>query len=146
MTLEEIENAWEKDSKIDQTELTKESLSIAELHHKYYKMLVREKISERKQSAAYKILYRLKHEYYTGTLDQETLNVNGWEPWRLRVLKADLGVYFDSDKDLIGSLLTLTEHQQKCEFLESIIKNISNRGFQIKNAIDFLKFTNGLNY
>jgi hypothetical protein len=31
------------------------------------------------------------------------------------------------------------------KFLEDIIKTIHNRGFQIKNSIDFMKFTAGYN-
>ena len=37
MTLDDIYTEWDKDSKIDQTELAKEALKIPQLHNKYYK-------------------------------------------------------------------------------------------------------------
>lgn len=146
MKLEEIESLWEKDSKVDQTDLTRESLIISELHSKYYNVLSREKIAMAKCNIAYKKLKRLKQEYYTGTLDKQTLNEYEWEPWRLKVLRQDLDIYFDSDKDMTEAVLAVAEQQQKVDFLDSIIKTLNSRNFNIKNAIDFLKFTNGINF
>jgi hypothetical protein len=33
--------------------------------------------------------------------------------------------------------------QEKVDLLESIIKSIHNRGYQLKTALDFLRFTMG---
>ena len=38
MKLEEIQESWSSDSKIDDTELDNESLKIPELHHKYFRI------------------------------------------------------------------------------------------------------------
>lgn len=140
--LEEIESLWEQDSKIDRTDLDNESLKIPSLHSKYYKIYLREKIQLKSEEQTYKQFYKLKHEYYTGKLSQQELDQYGWEPFQF-VLKNDLQVYIDADKDIIDRLLKLTVQKEKVEFLENVIKTLNNRGFLIKNAIDFIKFTSG---
>ena len=34
--------------------------------------------------------------------------------------------------------------QEKIEFLDSILKTLNNRGYNIKTAVDWIKFTNGI--
>lgn len=142
MKLEEIEALWEQDSKIDRTDLDNESLKIPMLHSKYYKIYLREKIQLKSEELEYKQFYKLKHEYYNGKLSQQELNDLGWEPFQF-VLKNDLQVYIDADKDVITRLLKLQVQREKVELLENIIKTLNGRGFLIKNAIDFIRFTSG---
>jgi GTP-binding protein YchF len=47
------------------------------------------------------------------------------------------------DKEIIDMSLKIGLQQEKVELLESIIKSLTNRGFQIKAAIDWYKFTMG---
>ncbi|CAB4141185.1 Recombination, repair and ssDNA binding protein UvsY [uncultured Caudovirales phage] len=142
MKLEEIEALWEQDSKIDRTELDNESLKIPTLHSKYYKIFLREKVQLKSEEQDYKLFYKLKHEYYTGKLSQEELSEYNWQPFQF-VLKGDLQIYIDSDKELSSRLLKLQVQREKVEFLENIIKTLNSRGFLIKNAIDFIRFTSG---
>lgn len=142
MKLEEIEALWEQDAKVDRTDLDNESLKIPMLHSKYYKIYLREKIQLKSEEQEYKQFYKLKHEYYTGKLSQEDLNEYGWEPFQF-VLKNDLQVYVDADKDIANRLLKLQVQREKVELLENIIKTLNGRGFLIKNAIDFIRFTSG---
>lgn len=142
MKLEEIEALWEQDSKIDRTDLDNESLKIPTLHSKYYKIYLREKVQLKAEEQEYKLFYKLKHEYYTGKMSKEELDEHGWEPFQF-VLKNDLQVYIDSDKDIAERLLKLQVQREKVELLESVIKTLNGRGFLIKNAIDFIRFTSG---
>lgn len=143
MKLDDIMNMWEKDAKMDQTELGEESVKIPLLHHKYYKVFVEEGLLYKKLEMDYKSLYKLKYEYYMGTLDQETMQEKGWEPNSLKILKADLAIYTDADPELQTLQARLDVQKQKMSFLESVIKTISNRGFLIKNAIDWERFKVG---
>lgn len=143
MKLDDIMNMWEVDAKMDQTELGEESLKIPLLHHKYYKMLVDEGLLYKKLDLDYKSLYKLKYEYYMGILDQETIQQRGWEPNCLKILKADLPVYIDADPELQMIQARIDVQKQKISFIESVIKTISNRGFLIKNAIDWERFKVG---
>ena len=142
MKLEEIEELWQQDSKVDRTDLDNESLKIPSLHSKYYKIFLREKVQLKSEEQDYKLYYKVKYEYYTGKLSQEELRENGWEPFQF-LLKNDLQVYIDSDKDIAERLLKLQVQREKVEFLESIIKTLNTRGFLIKNAVDFIRFTSG---
>ena len=51
----------------------------------------------------------------------------------------------ESDDELVKLKSKVEYIQTVIEFLDSTIKQISNRGFQIKNAIDWRKFTSGRN-
>lgn len=142
MKLEEIEALWEQDVKIDRTDLDSESLKIPSLHQKYYKLYLREKVQLKAEEQEYKQFYKLKHEYYTGKLSKSELDEFGWEPFQF-VLKNDLQVYIDADKDIASRLLKLSVQKEKVQFLEDIIKTLNTRGFLIKNAIEFIRFTSG---
>lgn len=143
MKFDDIMDLWAQDSQMDDTELGAESLKIPLLHHKYYKMYVQETIQLKAYEQQYKSLYRLKYEYYMGVLDQETLAEYGWNPNPLKILKQDLTIYIDADQDLQRIQQKIDIQKQKTSFLESAIKTISNRGFLIKNAIDWERFKVG---
>jgi hypothetical protein len=143
MKLEEIQQHWERDSTVDRTELGEESLRIPQLHSKYFKFFSAERLLLRKMEYEYKSLHKEKYEYYAGTLDENTLNANGWEPFALRVLRADIPMYLDSDTDIRNASLKIKMQEEKVEFLESILKSLPNRGYQIAQAIAWEKFKVG---
>jgi len=142
MKLEEVEAHWELDAKIDRTDLDNESLKIPTLHSKYYKIYLREKILLKAEEQDHKIYHRLKYEYYTGKLSKEELDENKWEPFQF-VLKNDIQIYMDADKEVAERLIKIQVQREKVDLLESIIKTLNGRGFLIKNAIDFIRFTSG---
>ena len=144
MQLDELFELWKKDSEIDRTELGEASTNIPKLHYKYYKLFAQERLKLRKLEADYKALYKDKWEYYQGNMSEEDLEANGWEPNPLRILKSDLNTYIDSDTDIIKQTSKMDYQKEKINFLENIIRSINNRGFQIKNAIDWEKFKVGI--
>lgn len=143
MKLEEIQLLWEKDSCIDRTELGEESLRIPQLHSKYFKIFSAERMTLRKLESDYKILYRHKFEYYNGTVDEETLTANGWDPNPLKILRTDIPMYLDSDNEIRTILNRIELQKEKVEYLESIIKSLPARGYQISQAIAWEKFKVG---
>jgi hypothetical protein len=143
MKFDDIMDLWQQDANMDNSELGEESLKIPQLHHKYYKMLVQEGLLLKKYEQDYKAMNRLKFEYYMGVLDEETLREHDWEPFQLKVLKQDLSTYIDSDADMQTIQAKIDIQKQKIAFLESVIKMVSNRGFLIKNAIDWERFKVG---
>lgn len=143
MKLDDIMDLWAEDAQMDKTELVTESLKIPALHHKYYKLFVQEGLVQKKYEQDLKTLYRLKYEYYMGVLDKDTMDEKGWNPNPLKILKQDLSIYMDGDSDLQVIQAKIDIQKQKLSFLESAIKTIVNRGFLIKNAIDWTRFQNG---
>ena len=143
MKLEEIYDAWKQDSQIDRTELGEESIKIPKLHHKYFQVYSSEKLLLRKQESDMKKLKLQEHEFYTQGHTEETRSLN-WElPPKGLILKSDIPMYIEADDDIIKLSLRIGMQQEKVELLESIIKSLTNRGFQIKAAIDWSKFTMG---
>jgi len=143
MKLEEIQESWEKDSCIDRTELGEESLRIPQLHSKYYKIYSAERMLLRKLEYQYKALKQTKYEYYNGSLSEELLKENGWEPNPLKILRTDIPMYIESDSDINTIQARIDMQKEKIEFVESIIKSLPNRGYQIAQAISWEKFKVG---
>tara|TARA_X000001382_G_C3063690_1_gene145140 strand:- start:17 stop:451 length:435 start_codon:yes stop_codon:yes gene_type:complete len=144
MNLNDLKAMVADDIVMDDTELDIESLKTPQLHNKYLNFYHDEKLILVKQDEEYKRLYRLKWEYYTGKLDQDTLNKLEWEPFQLNILKADIDKYLNSDEDLSLIRLRLSYTKEKVDYLESVIKIISNRQWNIRSAIDWRKFLNGV--
>ena len=143
MKIESIFEEWEKDSQIDKTELDEESIKIPKLHHKYYRQFVSERLLYRKLEADMKQLKLDKHEFYTQGPTKETQE-KGWHlPAKGMILKNDLPMYIDGDKDIIELSLKMGYQLEKIELLESILKTLQNRGYSIKTAVDWIKFTQG---
>ena len=144
MNIDEIMSEWKTDSEIDVTELADESIKIAKLHQKYYEYLIKEKLLFKKTESDLKILKLEKYEFYTQGHNEETLK-KGWElPSKGMVIKSEIPMYLDGDKDIININLKMSYQQEKIDLLQSIIKSLNNRGFNIKSAIDWIKFTSGV--
>lgn len=140
---DDINEMWAKDSVIDETDLVRESKRIPELHSKYYNLYFKEVLKVKKYKADYKELERLKHEYYTGSLDEETMLERGWRPFALKVIRQDLDKYMQADKEIINLSLKIDLASARANYLEDIIKTIHSRNFIIKNMIDMIKFQAG---
>lgn len=143
MTLDEIHEMWESDSDIDRTELGEESLRIGKLHSKYFKVFSVERMRLRQYEQQYRQLYKLRYDYYMGTLDVETLREYGWQPNPLKILKTDIPTHIDADRPLGDLQMKIDLQKEKVDLLESIIKHLPNRGFNIKSAIEWAKFQHG---
>ena len=86
---------------------------------------------------------KLKHDWFRGTLSSDDLKEYGWEPNRLSILKSDIPMHMDADKDIINLNLKLAMQQEKVDVLEQIIRHISNRGYLLKTMLDWEKFKVG---
>ena len=144
MKLEAIRIITEKDIVIDHTELDKEALKTPQLHNKYMNMFNDEKLVMFKYEDDYKKLKKYKWLYYTGKISQEELDFFEWQPFQLNILKQDIDKFMDSDEELIILKSKMSYQKTKIDYLESIIKMIANRQWLIRQAIDWIKFTNGV--
>lgn len=144
MTLDDIFENWNVDSKISKTELDDESLKTAMLHSKYLKFYSTEKLTLYKLETEYKTLFKLKNEYYAGTLDLQTIKEKGWLPNPKIILKSDLNTHIEADEDIQKLSLKMGLQREKIYALESILKSVSNRGFQISTAVNYMKLMNGI--
>lgn len=144
LNFEELFNEWDKDSDLDKTRLDDESLKIPKLHHKYYRLFIAEKSKLRRLEGEMKKLRLEKTEFYSQGHNDET-KAKGWKlPAKGIIIKADVPMYVEADADVIDLSLKVGIQQEKIEFLESIIKTLNNRGYNINTAVNFIKFVNGL--
>ena len=127
MKIEEIYELWAGDSEIDQTNVSSESANIPKIHNKYFRIYMEEGMKLKQFRAKYKQLKLLKEQYYKGELDITELQEHGWEPQPLKILRQDIPTYIDADKDIIDLSLKIGMQEEKVNYLEAIIKMISNR-------------------
>ncbi len=141
MTLEELQTQADKDLKINDTELDLESLKTPQLHNKYMKFHNQYTNLLKKAEQDLARLTREKWEYYTGKADP---SVYQQKPFNIKLLKPDVDKYLKSDDEIIKLEQKVTYVQSVVDYLDRTVKIISNRGFQIKNAIDWRKVTSGV--
>ena len=142
INLNEIQSMWEKDSKIDRDNLHEESLNIPMLHAKYHDLynnliLLRKKAEQQRKNIRHE-----RYEYFSGKSDPEVYAENPF-PKKIRD-KDTMQKYLDADTKLSNVSLKLDYYDTMLVYLESILKMISNRTFQIKNSIEFMRFNSGL--
>jgi hypothetical protein len=134
---------WEKDGAIDQSDISRAATNIPKIHNKYFRHYVEEGLKLKKLKAEYKILVRNKTEWYKGDLDEEELKEHGWKPQPLKILRADIPQYLESDSDIIRKTLVIGLQEEVVSYLESIVKQINNRNFILKTIVDFERFKGG---
>ena len=140
MNFDELYIEVDRDIKIDDTELDLESIRTPQIHNKYLKIFTKHSLQYKKLQDDYKVLYRVKWEYYTGKAPPEVYAEN---PFELKVLRTDIGIYMEADKDLqqLGQRMAYTK--QIVEYLERILREINNRNWTIRNTIEWKKFLHG---
>ncbi len=142
-SLENIQDEWEKNSKIDYSNLGTESIRIPVIHDKYLKIFIDERIRLKGMEFELSKLVRSKTNYYKGEMTEDELEERGLEQFQGRLLKNEISNYIETDDDYIKIKQNIVVQQEKINYLDSIIKQLNNRGFQIKNALDWLKFSRG---
>ena len=143
MKFEELQYQWTLDCEMDETELSHESIKIPQLHNKYLIFYSNEKLKFKEIKYLFAGLIRRKRDYYSGRMTAKELEMADWEPFQLKLLKADVQEYIDADDNVIESKKLLALQEEKVNYLESIVKSLTTRGYLIKNAIDWKKFTEG---
>jgi hypothetical protein len=144
MNIEQIKAQAELDTAIDVNHLDEESTKVPQIHNKYLCILMDEKLLLEKYESNLKILKRDKWLYYSGKLSEEELKKKGWEPFDLNILKQDLDRFIDSDVEVITLSNKLFLQKEKVNYIESVIKIISNNMWNIRSAIEWIKFTQGV--
>ena len=140
MTLEELQDLAEKDLRINDTELDLESLKTPQLHNKYMKHLTKFKLMLSKAEAEFSQTRKTLWEYYTGKADA---SVYAKKPFDLKILKQDVDQYIQSDDEYIKAKQKVDYLSTTTDFLDRTIRQIQSRDWNIRNAIEWRKFTSG---
>ena len=94
-----------------------------------------------KANGDYQRMYREKWEYNGGKAD---VKIYVAKPFDLKVLKGDLAMYISSDEEVIELMDKIGYLEVVIKYLDGVIKSIDNRGWDIKNAIEWKKFEAGM--
>ena len=143
MTLDELKVQVANDLKVNDERLDTESLKNQELYSKYLDIKSNFELLMYKAKGDYKILYRDKWEYYGGKSDAK---IYASKPFDLKVLKTDLSVYITSDEEVIDAENKIGYLETVVDYIKGVIKSVDNRGWDIKNAIEWKKFEAGASY
>lgn len=130
MDIKKLQDEVDKDLTITKTTLHEISMRAPILHNKYYKKFLIEKLKYQRTEREYDQLFKKTYHFYN--IDYEyTLD------------KKEVLIYINGDDIIIKKKNELAFSLEKIKYLESILDNINRISFNVKNAIDFLKFTNG---
>lgn len=137
-----LQEMWEKDSVIDIDNLHTESLRIPVLHSKYFDiyntlLLLRKKAEQQRKNTRHE-----RYEYFSGKADPEVYVEHPF-PKKIRD-KDTMSKYLDADEKLSNVSMKIEYYDVMLRYIEEILKQITNRTYQIKNSIEFMRFTSGL--
>ena len=143
MTLDELKLQVQRDLKVDNEHLDTESLKNQEIKANYLDHKSRYELLLYKAKGDYKRMYREKWEYYGGKADAK---IYATKPFDLKVLKTDLAVYISADEEMINAENKVGYLETVVDYIKGVIKSVDNRGWDIKNAIEWRKFEAGVTY
>lgn len=145
MKLSEIQEEWVKDSKIDETNLGRESTRTPILHAKYLNELSSTRLNLRKAESDYYNTRRKKYKYYRGEMTRDELEAEGWSQWQgNKLLKNEMDEFLQCDADLNQYLDKVEYYKTVISHLEQILRSLNSRTWDVKTAVEWAKFTNGM--
>ena len=141
INLEKIQSMWQEDCKIDIDNMHEESIKVPQLHSKYHEILNNLILLRTKAQKIQKSVRHERYEYYSGKADPEVYEK---EPFPKKVRdKEALIRYMEADDRVSDANLKVEYYDVMINYTESILKQISNRTYQIKNSIEWHKFQAG---
>jgi hypothetical protein len=147
LRIEDVLEMWKTDSEIDELKLDEASQESARLHAKYLEMLSVTRLQLKRKEAEFKVLLKDKFLWYNGKLSKDEMDARGWDydPLNgLKVLKGDMDRFYDSDTDIQNAQMKIDYLKELVATLEEIMGNIRFRPNNIKNMIEWRKFTSGI--
>jgi hypothetical protein len=146
MNLEEIQDMWAVDCKVDITEPSKEMARIPLLHSKYSREANNHFLKAKSLNVKRAQLHQFKKDYYGGLLNNpEDLAKHNLEPFQQNLSDIKINRLLEKDIELLELTLKIDTHMQVAKYCEGIIKQISERTYQMKGIIDWEKYIGSQN-
>ncbi len=141
MNLEQLQEMWTKDSKIDNDLYCEESTKIPQLHMKYMEFFNMFSLMKKERELELKKLIKEKWLYYKGKAPS---SVYKEMPFDLKLTtKEEISMFIDADEDICKLQYKVGYIETVLTFLDGVLRQINSRNFQIKNAIEWEKFKSG---
>lgn len=141
MNLETFQDMWKKDSVIDTDLYCEESTKVPQLHMRYMEFFNTYSLMKKEKELELSQIIRDKWLYYKG---KAPAKIYKEMPFDLKLTtKEEISMFIDADDEVKKLQYKIAYIDQTLVFLESVLKQINNRTFQIKNAIEWEKFKSG---
>jgi len=140
MTLIELQAEVKTDLKLQPDELNFEAVRTPEIHNKYNKMLMSERLALKKLEREWDVLYLEKWEYYRKKADPEVYKE---KPLLKKIMEEDVKKYLPADSDLQALRGQIESKEELIDFLKRVMDQVAQRTWLIRNAIDYLKYLGG---
>lgn len=131
LSIRELQEQAKEDTQIDKNKLDKYSLDLAKITSKWNVYMVDEKMIYESEFIKYSILKKKKYEYYS--YDYQFQVSNGRE----------METYLNSDIELLKLKEKMIVSKEKLNFIEATVKTLQQSSFNVRNAIEFLKYQSG---
>ena len=141
MNLENLQDMWRSDSKLDEDLHDNDSLAIPQLHMKYMEFHNQYSLMKKERDIEMKRLIKEKWLYYRGKAPS---SVYKEMPFDLKLTtKEEISMFIEADDDIAKLKYKIEYIDQVLFFLDSVLRMINNRTYHIKNAIEWKKFQSG---
>lgn len=138
---------WEADSVIDEINLDETSIKSAKLHAKYLQLLSIAKLRLKKKEMEFDAIKKDKWLYFEGKMAKDQMDERGWkyDPFDggTKPMKSNMDYYYKSDSDLTRLQSQIDYQKTLIDTLIDIMDNIKWRHQNIRNIIDWKRFTAG---
>ena len=131
---EKFLDEWREDAVMGD-DLFDEARKIPILHSKWLDKYLKIQLLKKEKEYESNRLYLRTYSYYMGR--EETCPDD-------KIIKTEVPIYMKGDEDIIRSQAVLDLYDKIESTLKEILNNINNRSFQIKNAIDWLRYSRGI--
>ena len=140
MDLEKINEMWARDSVIDTVLLDEATIKIPQLHQKYLTLHSEYTLLLKKKRMELKKMHHIKYLYYSGKASPEVYED---KPFPYKVLKNEVPNWIEVDEEIQRVDLKVEYYCATIKTLEEILKQIHQMSFNIKNIIEWRRFTSG---
>lgn len=145
MKLIELQEKFENECSIkviDQgVDLHRESLKTSDMLVSWVSLYVKENRILKKMKTKQAKLYQDLKVYYSGKASPE---IYEQKPLNDRILRSDIDNYIKTDPSFLELQEEIDEQESIVDLCIRASETLKNRSFLIKNAIDYLKFLNGV--
>lgn len=140
MTIIDYQDLWKVDSFIDHSKIDDECLKISVLHSKYLNFLSTERLRYKRAIEKRKKVELKLTQYFEGSVDGRDI---GREPFQLKLGTNAITKRVETDSEFITANLEIALIEESVLFLKEALASINQRSFNLRNFIEWAKFTGG---
>lgn len=140
MKMEDLKKIAEKDLRIERDQLDTKSVNMPLIQGRWLQFFYEESLILKAVKIKYKTVYKDRWLYFMGKADPIEYVKH---PLPIKILKPDLQLFLDTDEAILQVSAKVDLQQEKVNYIENMLKTLNAVQWNIRNCIDYLKFSNG---